>query len=98
MSPSPNAATAAEQLRRLLLVLPTLADDQVHSLDDIASRIASVSRRASCLSSVRTRDNTVDSSTIAVTRRTTAAVSDTCCSASAHIRARTEGSAEACCA
>jgi len=41
MSPSPNAATAAEQLRRLLLVLPTLADDQVHSLDDIASRIAS---------------------------------------------------------
>lgn len=39
MSPTPNAATAAEQLRRLLLVLPTLADDQVHSLDEIARRI-----------------------------------------------------------
>ena len=41
MSPTPNAATAAEQLRRLLLVLPTLADDQVHSLDEIATRIDS---------------------------------------------------------
>lgn len=41
MSPTPNATTAAEQLRRLLLVLPTLADDQVHSLDDIAARIGS---------------------------------------------------------
>lgn len=41
MSPSPRAATAAEQLRRLLLVLPTLADDRVHSLDEIATRIDS---------------------------------------------------------
>lgn len=41
MSPTPNATTAAQQLRRLLLVLPTLADDQVHSLDDIAARIGS---------------------------------------------------------
>lgn len=41
MSPAPNAATAAEQLRRLLLVLPALADDQVHSLDEIAARIGS---------------------------------------------------------
>lgn len=41
MSPTPNAATAAEQLRRLLLVLPTLADDQVHSLDEIAIRVDS---------------------------------------------------------
>lgn len=41
MSPTPNAATAAEQLRRLLLVLPTLADDQVHSLDEIATRVDS---------------------------------------------------------
>jgi proteasome accessory factor C len=41
VSPIPNATTAAEQLRRLLLVLPTLADDQVHSLDAIAARIGS---------------------------------------------------------
>lgn len=41
MSRLPNAATAAEQLRRLLLVLPTLADDRVHSLDEIAARIDS---------------------------------------------------------
>jgi proteasome accessory factor C len=41
MSPTPNATTAAEQLRRLLLLLPTLADDQVHSLDDVAARIGS---------------------------------------------------------
>lgn len=34
-----NATTAAEQLRRLLLALPTLADDQVHSVKDIAERV-----------------------------------------------------------
>jgi predicted DNA-binding transcriptional regulator YafY len=33
------ATTAAEQLRRLLLALPTLADDQVHSVADIAARV-----------------------------------------------------------
>lgn len=41
MSPTPNATTAAEQLRRLLLVLPTLADDQAHLLETIATRIGS---------------------------------------------------------
>lgn len=34
-----NAATAAEQLRRLLLALPALADDSAHSLSDIAARV-----------------------------------------------------------
>lgn len=33
------ASTAAEQLRRLLLALPALADDQVHSVADIAERV-----------------------------------------------------------
>jgi proteasome accessory factor C len=41
MSPTPNAATAAEQLRRLLLVLPSLADDRVHSLNDVARKVDS---------------------------------------------------------
>lgn len=41
MSPIPNATTAAEQLRRLLLLLPGLADDQVHSIEEIAARIDS---------------------------------------------------------
>jgi proteasome accessory factor C len=34
-----NAATAAEQLRRLLLALPALADDRAHSLSEIAERV-----------------------------------------------------------
>ncbi len=34
-----NAAHAAEQLRRLLLVLPALADDRAHSLAEIAERV-----------------------------------------------------------
>jgi predicted DNA-binding transcriptional regulator YafY len=33
------AATAAEQLRRLLLALPALADDQVHPVAEIAKRV-----------------------------------------------------------
>lgn len=41
MSPLPNAATASEQLRRLLLVLPSLADGHAHSLDDVAARVDS---------------------------------------------------------
>ncbi len=36
---SSSATTAAEQLRRLLLALPALADDQVHSVKDIAERV-----------------------------------------------------------
>jgi proteasome accessory factor C len=35
----PNATTAAEQLRRLLLALPALADDRAHPLADIAARV-----------------------------------------------------------
>ena len=34
-----NSSTAAEQLRRLLLALPALADDRAHSLADIAARV-----------------------------------------------------------
>jgi proteasome accessory factor C len=34
-----NAATAAEQLRRLLLALPALADDRAHPLAEIAARV-----------------------------------------------------------
>ncbi len=34
-----NATTAAEQLRRLLLALPTLADDRAHPLSEIAERV-----------------------------------------------------------
>ena len=34
-----NAATASEQLRRLLLVLPALADDHAHPLSEIAARV-----------------------------------------------------------
>lgn len=34
-----NATTAAEQLRRLLLALPALADDRAHSLAEIAARV-----------------------------------------------------------
>ena len=34
-----NAATAAEQLRRLLLALPALADDSAHPLSEIAARV-----------------------------------------------------------
>lgn len=42
-SPAPSAAatTAAEQLRRLLLILPALADDQAHPLSEIAARVGS---------------------------------------------------------
>lgn len=40
MTPKESAAlTAAEQLRRLLLALPTLADDQVHHVRDIAAKV-----------------------------------------------------------
>jgi proteasome accessory factor C len=35
----PNATSAAEQLRRLLLALPTLADDRAHSLAEIAAHV-----------------------------------------------------------
>lgn len=38
-SPDLKAASAAEQLRRLLLALPALADDQVHAVADIAARV-----------------------------------------------------------
>ncbi len=38
-NPDSAATTAAEQLRRLLLALPALADDQVHSVADIAQRV-----------------------------------------------------------
>lgn len=34
-----NAVTAAEQLRRLLLVLPALADDHAHPLSEVAARV-----------------------------------------------------------
>lgn len=34
-----NASTAAEQLHRLLLILPALADDQAHPVSEIAARI-----------------------------------------------------------
>ncbi len=34
-----NAANAAEQLRRLLLALPALADDRAHPLSEIAERV-----------------------------------------------------------
>lgn len=34
-----NATTAAEQLHRLLLVLPALADDHAHPLSEIAARV-----------------------------------------------------------
>jgi proteasome accessory factor C len=37
--PDSGAASAAEQLRRLLLALPTLADDQVHPVAEIAARV-----------------------------------------------------------
>lgn len=34
-----SATTAAEQLRRLLLALPALADDRAHSVSEIAARV-----------------------------------------------------------
>ncbi len=34
------SATAAEQLRRLLLLLPELADDEEHRIDEVASRLS----------------------------------------------------------
>jgi predicted DNA-binding transcriptional regulator YafY len=44
MTPMPEenghtAASAADQLRRLLLALPALADDQVHQVSEIAARV-----------------------------------------------------------
>jgi predicted DNA-binding transcriptional regulator YafY len=38
-NPDPKATSAAEQLRRLLLALPALADDRVHAVADIAARV-----------------------------------------------------------
>lgn len=38
-APSGSVATAAEQLRRLLLALPALADDRVHEVAEIADRV-----------------------------------------------------------
>lgn len=39
MSPHASAATAAAQLRRLLLALPALADDRPHAIAEIARRV-----------------------------------------------------------